>query len=240
MNTLIIIPARMASKRLPGKPMKDIGGKPMIVHTYDRCLAANIRHVFVAVDSEELAQKLMDDYGVYAISTKKSLPSGTDRVYAAYKKLGTHYDKIINVQGDMPFIKPKLIQQVNDLLDTGYGMTTLAAKLSKEERSDTSIVKVLVGRDGVAKKFSRDYSYSVPENYHHIGIYGFKSECLEQFVKAKQTKRELEEGLEQLRAMDIKLEIKVGLVEDRKDIPIGVNTMDDLLKARGYYESLFL
>lgn len=247
MNPIIIIPARMASTRLPDKPLADIGGAPMIVRVWQRAAAAKLGEVVVACDGEPIAQAITH-MGGKAVLTDPDLPSGSDRIYAALCDIDPEkkYDVVVNVQGDMPLLDPKIIRSAVTLLENGLvDIGTLAAALGEGEMDDPNVVKVAVSSlqspvsSGKAVAFSRAMlatgDWRLATIYHHIGIYAYQREALEKFVHLPPSEREKKEKLEQLRAMDAGMRIDVAVVDT---VPLGVDTPEGLEKARRLYEKL--
>ncbi|GHT96374.1 3-deoxy-manno-octulosonate cytidylyltransferase [Alphaproteobacteria bacterium] len=234
MNVLVVVPARVASIRLPGKMLADIGGLPLIVRTYQSVVAANVGDVIVACDGEKIASAIRNAGGV-AILTDPNLPSGSDRVYAAYKEYDPHnkYDFVINVQGDMPFVASEFIQKSYEvLLKSNCDISTIATPIKDDSYLRESVVKpVIVSGDifGKAIYFSRSPVPFGGLYYHHVGIYGFRSESLEKFVSLPQGILEKTEKLEQLRALENNMTIGIDVVD--ADPPISVDTPGDLSTA---------
>lgn len=240
MATIIIIPARMGSSRLPGKPLADIGGRPMIAHVVERAQAAGIGPVVVACAEGQIMQAVMRAGG-RAVPTPKDLPSGTDRVWAALSRLDPagEYDRVVNLQGDLPGIAPQDLETVVRTLDHGADIATLVAEASDPmEAHDPNVVKAAVGleagtRIGPALYFSRG---AIPHGdgpvYHHIGVYAFRRRALQAFVSLKPSPLEKREGLEQLRALEAGLRIDAACV-DR--VPVGVDTPEDLERVRAQF-----
>lgn len=252
LKPIIIIPARMASTRLPGKPLADIGGLPMIVQVMKRAQAASLGPVAVACDGEEIAAAVRA-HGGEAVLTDPGLPSGSDRIFAALQKMdpkGEH-DVVINVQGDMPLLDPAIIVSAAELLQNALvDIGTLAAPLREEEITDPNVVKVWMSPQssgsnlqqgpvrGKAKGFSRHMPATGegrPATYHHIGIYAYRREALEKFVAMPPSANERREKLEQLRALDAGMRIDVAVVDT---VPLGVDTPEGLEKARGLIPAL--
>lgn len=251
MYPVIIIPARMASTRLPGKPLALIGGLNMVVQVMKRAQAAAIGRVVVACDGEEIANAVRNAGGE-AVLTDADLPSGSDRIFQALVKIDPDkkYDIIINVQGDMPCLDPGIIQQVLAALENPQtDIATLAAPIRDEaEKADPSVVKVVIGGLGAANGekencfpptnkalyFSRAaIPYGEEVLYHHIGIYAYRRAALEKFVVLPPSLLELSEKLEQLRALEAGMNIHVAVVDT---VPLGVDTKEGLEKARRFYE----
>lgn len=238
LNPIIVIPARMASTRLPGKPLADIAGEPMIVHVWRRAMAAQIGPVLVACAEKAIAE-VIEHAGGRAVLTNPDLPSGSDRVHAAVEAVdpkGAH-DVVLNVQGDLPALEPALLRAVLSVLDDPLiDIATLAVAIREEsERNSSSVVKAVVSapigaRRGRALYFSRS---PVPWGegllFHHIGLYGFRRHALARFVSLAPTPLERRERLEQLRALENGIRIEVAFVDT---VPLGVDTPDDLARAR--------
>jgi len=243
-NPIIIIPARMESHRLPGKPLADIGGRPMIVHVMERASEAAIGPVVAAAGDPAIADAVRAAGG-RAILTRPDHPSGSDRVFEAFEAIAAietrdgaaEYDAVINLQGDLPTIGPETIRAVLEpLADPAVDLATLVAEITDEaERSDPNVVKAAMsfpagGTIGRALYFSRA---TVPSgagaHYHHIGIYAFRPASLRRFVGLPPGKLEGIERLEQLRALEGGMRISAARV-DR--VPVGVDTPADLEAAR--------
>lgn len=242
MNSVIVIPARMASVRLPDKPLADIAGKPMVVHVLERAMAAGIGDVLVACDGQAIADAVMRAGG-RAVLTDPDLPSGSDRIWQAVQQIDPEgrYDVIINVQGDMPTLNPDIIAQAARLLDDrATDIGTLAARITEEgERNDPSVVKPVIAFDAGGKKgralyFSRQtVPYGDGPLYHHIGIYAYRRQALAQFVAMPPSLLEKREKLEQLRALESGMHIAIAIVDA---VPLGVDTPETLTKARTWHE----
>ena len=230
MKTIIMIPSRMASSRFPGKPMVKINGKPMIQRVWQQAINCNIGDVVVACSENEVFD-LITNLGGKAILTNPNLPSGTDRIYSALTKMPEHkeFDFVINLQGDMPIIKPQQIKKVINPLKHKYSIGTLATNLKKDEVSNKNVTKVSVKWDknniGQAKEFFR-YKNIIDENtFHHVGIYSYTINSIKDFVKLPTSKNEKLLTLEQYRAMDAGIGIGVTLVNN---IPPSIDTKEDL------------
>jgi 3-deoxy-manno-octulosonate cytidylyltransferase (CMP-KDO synthetase) len=242
MNPIIIIPARLASTRLPRKPLADIGGRPMIARVAERALAAGIGPVAVAVDSAEIAQAL-EGSGARAVVTRGDHQSGSDRVFEALETLdpeGRH-DVVVNVQGDFPTAAPAAIAAVlGPLKDAEVAIGTLAGEIVlPEERTNPNVVK-LIGSPVEAGRlralyFTRATAPSGPGPvFHHIGIYAYRRAALERFAALPPSPLEQRERLEQLRALEAGMSIGVALVDT---VPLGVDTPHDLARARAMFEA---
>ena len=237
MNAIIVIPARMAASRLPGKPLLDIAGRPMIAHVVARALAAGIGPVIVATDSAEIAA-VADSAGAAAAMTRADHPSGSDRIaeaLAAHDPSG-HYDAVINLQGDLPTIGPDTIPAaLLPLSDPTDDLATLAAEIvDSEERDDPNVVKVVGSPDGAgglrALYFTRATApFGDGPLYHHIGLYAWRRASLLRFVSLPPSPLEQRERLEQLRALEAGMRVAVGLVDT---VPAGVDTPADLERVR--------
>ncbi len=236
-RTLVLIPARMAATRLPGKPLLDIAGLPMIVHVLRRAEAAQIGRVAVATDSAEIAAAVRA-HGGEAVMTRGDHPSGSDRIYEALGKLDPQAkaEIVINLQGDFPTIAPEHIRDVlSPLADPAVDIATLAAEIHTEEESaNPNVVKAVgspVGKRRLrALYFTRAAAPSGDgPRYHHIGLYAYRRAALERFVRLPPSALERQEKLEQLRALEAGLRIDITLVET---VPRGVDTPADLETAR--------
>ena len=232
MKTAIIIPARMASQRLPNKPMVKINGIPMIERVWKQGINSKIGDVYVACSEDEVFD-LISSKGGKAIMTEPNLPSGTDRVFAAFNSLDNQdeYESIINLQGDMPLIDSINIQNVNIPLENGYDIGTIATDISSDEEKNENITKVsidwkkedVVGNSLDFYKFSKKQFTNI---YQHVGIYSFKPIALSKFVSLPSSKNEIDRKLEQLRAIDSGIKIGITYVEN---VPISVDTLEDLI-----------
>ncbi len=236
-NTIIIIPTRLGAKRFSNKPLAKIKNIPMIVHVLNRAKESSVGKVYVATPDNEISD-IVKENGGHAIVTKNNHFSGSDRVYEAYlKSLKEDTDLIINLQGDMPNINPDSISKLEKLMrENSCDIGTLASPIkNKDEIVDTNIVKVHVDEDLKndnfldAKDFFRTKTNLKNEKiYHHIGIYAFTSIALSKYVKLSRSKLEIERNLEQMRAMENNMSIKVGL---SNSTPLGVDTEADLKKV---------
>lgn len=237
-DVAFIIPSRIGSTRLPNKALADIGGKSMIEHVIARINAGSVNNLYVATDSEKIAEKIKIAGGI-AIMTSKDCPTGSDRVYEAFKKI-PHNDKIkyiINVQGDMPFVDYRVLKQIIDKLkNSDFDIVTPVVMVGSDIASKSSNVKVVADINDKALYFSRSViPHGAKEFLYHVGIYGYRTEALEKFVKLKETQYESVEKLEQLRALENGMSIGIVL---SNEIPISVDTYEDLEKAREYYAKL--
>ena len=241
-KTLILIPARMAATRLPGKPLLQINNLSIVSHVFKRAEEANIGEVVVATEDQKILEEVLKNGG-RAILTSSEHKTGTDRIFEAYKKLDIkNIDYILNLQGDEPNInKEDIINLNNSMIKDNVEIGTLAA-LIKENKilNNKNVVKVTTesklkkNNFPTAINFSRDDISKTNENtYHHIGIYSYKTSTLEKFVNLAQTKNEIENSLEQLRAIDNKIKINVALA---KSSPIGVDTEEDYLAIKKIME----
>lgn len=236
-RALVLIPARMAATRLPGKPLLDIAGLPMIVHVLRRAESAHIGRVVVATDAPEIAGAVTA-HGGEAIMTRADHPSGSDRIFEALEALdgAGQIDTIINVQGDLPTIAPDDIRAVlAPLDDAGVDIATLAAVIRKdEEHTNPNVVKV-VGSPVSATRLRALYftrataPYGDGPRYHHIGLYAYRRQALARFVALPPSPLEKREKLEQLRALEAGMRIDVTVVDT---VPLGVDTPHDLETAR--------
>ncbi len=234
---LVVIPARMASTRLPGKPLLEIGGLPMIVHVLRRAEAAGIGRVAVATDTAEIAEAVKA-HGGEAVMTRPDHASGSDRVFEALGRLDPagKAEIVVNVQGDFPTIAPENIRDVlPPLSDPAVDIATLAAEIHTEEEStNPNVVKAvgspLGGRRLRALYFTRATApHGEGPRYHHIGLYAYRRAALERFVSLPPSALEQQEKLEQLRALEAGMRIDVTIVDT---VPRGVDTPADLETAR--------
>jgi len=235
-HAIILIPARMASTRLPGKPLADIAGLPMIVHVLRRAAAANIGEAVVATDSEAV-MAAVEKSGGRAVMTRSDHVSGSDRIYEALEALDPEHsvELVVNVQGDLPTIAPADIRAaLEPLADRHVDIATLAGEIKDpSDLTNPNVVKVK-GKQVApgrlhATAFTRANAEGPGPHYHHIGLYTYRRAALERFVKLPPSANEQRERLEQLRAMDNGMRIDVALV---KSVPLGVDTPEELAKAR--------
>lgn len=237
-NTIVVIPARMASTRLPGKPLADIHGLPMIVHVWRRAVAANVGQVIVAAAENEIAETIRAAGGD-AIVTDPDLPSGSDRIAEALRLRdpGRRFGFVVNLQGDLPTIDSLSIQRcLAGLVNEKAEISTIAARIETEaDVADPSIVKVIAPLSEEREvAFARDFvRHAGPEHeapyWHHIGVYAYRRSALDRFVSLPVSAREAERKLEQMRALDNGMSIVVVRVET---VPLGVDTPADLEIAR--------
>ena len=240
MKTLIIIPSRLSATRLPGKPLLKINNLSIISHVFRRAQEANIGEVFVATEDQEIADDVIKNGG-NAVLTNKNHKTGTDRIYEAFQKLNIkNVNLIINLQGDEPAIDIKDIINLNQkMIINGSKIGTLASNIkNKNDLKNENIVKVITKKNlevdqfSEAKTFVRNSS-NLNNIYHHIGIYCYRTEILEQFVKLSQSKNEIKNRLEQLRALDNNININVAHANSS---PIGVDTEEDYLALKKIME----
>lgn len=240
MTPIVLIPARMASTRLPGKPLADIGGKPMIVRVIERAQMAGYRRIAVACAEAEIADAVRQAGGE-AVLTDPNHPSGSDRIFEALEALDPHgaHDAVINLQGDLPTLEPEAITAVAAALaESGDDLATLVAPCAGEDRDNPNVVKAVVSFSspaaiGRALYFSRATApYGEGELLHHIGIYAYTREALARFVKLPPSPLEIREKLEQLRALEARMSIAVARIGG---VPLGVDTPHDLTRARAHF-----
>jgi 3-deoxy-manno-octulosonate cytidylyltransferase (CMP-KDO synthetase) len=236
MNPVVLIPARMASTRLPGKPLADIAGKAMIVRVWEQAVAAGIGPVVVAAAEAEIA-RAVEAAGGRAVLTAPELPSGSDRIHAALEILdpGRAHDVVVNLQGDLPALEPGYVRAVVERLP-GFDIATLAAEIDDPRDFDNpNVVKPVVawsGAGGRALYFTRARApHGEGPLYHHIGIYAFTRPALGRFVALAPSPLERREKLEQLRALENGMTIAVAKVDK---VPLSVDTQEDLEKARAW------
>lgn len=227
----------MASARLPGKPLADIGGRPMIIRVAEQAKAANIGRVVVATDTQSVFDAV-NSFGYEAVMTREDHQSGSDRIYEALLALDPEkqVDCIVNVQGDLPTIDPAIITRaIAPLADPAVDIATLAAEIILDhERDNENVVKVvgaaLTPNRLRALYFTRATApWGQGPLYHHIGLYAYRRAALERFVGLGPSPLEQRERLEQLRALEAGMRIDVEIV---KTVPLGVDTPDDLERAR--------
>ena len=237
-NPIVLIPARMASQRLPGKPLADIAGRPMIVHVLARAKAATIGPVVVACAEPEIADAV-ERAGGRAVLTRPDHASGSDRIFEALQAIdpaGRH-DAVVNLQGDLPTLDPALPAQALALLaDPAVDVGTLAAEIADHaERADPNVVKAVVswlpgGAHGRALYFTRTTAPSGEGPlWHHVGLYAYRRDALARFVALPPSPLERRERLEQLRVLEDGMRIEVALVDT---VPLGVDTPAQLAQAR--------
>ncbi|MBL8565090.1 MAG: 3-deoxy-manno-octulosonate cytidylyltransferase [Hyphomicrobiaceae bacterium] len=237
-QVLTVIPARMQATRLPGKPMADIHGAPMIVHVWRRAMAAEIGRVVVATDADEIHDAVRRAGGE-AVMTRSDHTSGSDRVFEAVNKVDPegNAEFVVNLQGDLPTLEPRLVAAcVEPLRGKGPHIATLAAEIrDAAERDNPNVVKVVgtpIEPAGHMRAlyFTRATApYGEGPLFHHIGIYAYRRSALERFVSLKPSLLEVREKLEQLRALEDGMRIDVTVVDT---VPLGVDTPDDLERAR--------
>ncbi len=235
-KAIILIPARMASTRLPGKPLADIHGLPMVVHVLRRAQSAHLGEAVVATDSEAV-QTAVEKAGGRAVMTRSDHMSGSDRIFEALQALDPEhrFDIVINVQGDLPTIDPTDIRAaLKPLSDSAVDIATLAAAITDPaDRTNPNVVKVIGSEVAPSRlhatSFTRANASGPGPHYHHIGLYAYRRAALEKFVKLPPSANEQRDGLEQLRALDAGMRIDVAIV---KSVPLGVDTPEELAKAR--------
>jgi len=236
-NPVIIVPARMAAQRLPGKPLSDIHGEAMIVHVWRRAMETGIGPVLVATDSDEIAAAVRAAGGI-AVMTRADHPSGSDRIHEAVENFDPEgrYDIIVNVQGDLPTIDPGIIARaLQPLADPAVDIATLAAVIVREEEKTAMQVVKAVGSPLGGNRFRALYftrataPWGEGDLLHHIGLYVYRRAALRKFVSLPPSALEKREKLEQLRALEAGMRIDIMQVET---VPLGVDTPEDLERAR--------
>jgi 3-deoxy-manno-octulosonate cytidylyltransferase (CMP-KDO synthetase) len=239
MNPIVIIPARMASTRLPGKPLADICGVPMIVRVWRRAVQAGLGPVVVAAAEDEIVTAVKAAGGE-AVPTDPNLPSGSDRIFAALKTMGGVHDVVVNLQGDLPAVDPDILRDAADALAmTGADISTLAAEIPEGDplAVNPNATKAVVawngngrGDIGRALYFTRaDAPHGPGSRWFHIGIYVYRSAALEKFVSLPPSPLERREKLEQLRALEAGMTVAVAKAQE---IPLSIDTPEDLAHAR--------
>ena len=240
MKTLTIIPSRLSANRLPGKPLLKINNVSIISHVFMRAQEANIGEVIVAAEDQEIVDDVIKNGG-RAILTGRNHKTGTDRIYEALKKLEVNnVDLIMNLQGDEPAINIDDIISLNKkMISNQSKMGTLASKMKDPKELDNeNIVKVITNENLDNNKFSEAKNFlrrssEATNIYHHIGIYCYSTETLKKFVELNQSKNEIKNRLEQLRALDNNIKINVALASTS---PIGVDTNEDYLALKKIME----
>ncbi len=240
MKTLVIIPSRMSATRLPGKPLLKINGLSIISHVSKKAEEANIGDVIVATEDQEIIDDVKGN-GFNAILTSNKHKTGTDRIHEALKKSNIKdVDFIMNLQGDEPAIDIQDIVRLNDkMLKNPSNIGTLGATIKDNKNlKNENIVKVITENTLGEQNFPKGKSFlrkseQIDNIYHHIGVYCYSKESLEKFVQLSQSKNEIENRLEQLRALDNNIDINVSLA---KSSPIGVDTEEDYLALKKIME----
>jgi len=243
MQPIVLIPARMAATRLPGKPLADIGGTSLIVRVLRQAEAAGVGPVAVCAGDAAIAEAV-EAAGGRAVLTDPDLPSGSDRILAGLRALdpaGRH-DVVINLQGDIPFVDPALVAACAGLLERepGCDIATIAAPATEEGKVNPDTVKAILAlapgaKAGRALYFTRSTLYGDGPTWRHIGVYGYRRAALERFAAAPPSPLERREKLEQLRAMELGLSIWAAIVADA---PISVDNPADLERARDHARTL--
>jgi len=232
MNPIVVIPARMASTRLPGKPLAAIAGRPMIAHVLERALQAGIGPVAVACCEAAVAEAVAA-HGGRAVMTDPDLPSGSDRVHAALAAIDPEgfHDVVVNLQGDLPSLPPGYLKTVLEpLADGSFDLATLVAPVASEEEARSDSVVKAVCAFPAALYFSRAaVPWGAGPLWHHVGLYAWRRAALARFVALPPSPLELREKLEQLRALEAGMRIGVARVDHA---PFGVDTQADLERAR--------
>jgi 3-deoxy-manno-octulosonate cytidylyltransferase (CMP-KDO synthetase) len=239
-NPIVMIPARLASTRLPNKPLADIAGVPMIVHVWRRAVIASIGPVVVACGDAAIAERIAREGG-HAVLTDPDLPTGSDRIHAALADLDPErrYDAVINVQGDMPMLDPLAIRlALATLVGTDADIATLAAVITDPAMlSETSVNKVAAGFADTGRPARALYFSKAPvpwgegPHYEHVGLYAYRRAALDRFVLLPRGILEQRERLEQLRALEAGMQIWVSLIDPAR-LGVQVDTPTDLTRAR--------
>jgi len=237
-RTLVVIPARMQSTRLPGKPLADINGMPMIAHVWRRAMEANVGRVVVASDSQDI-NAVIRAAGGEAVLTRLNHASGSDRVFEAVGLIdaGDAFDVILNLQGDLPTLDPRTARAcLQPLQQAGPDIATIAVEIRREEeRSNPNVVKLVGTPTGTPGRLRALYftRATAPSGegplYHHVGIYAYRRRALQRFVALPPSTLERRERLEQLRALEDGMRIDASIVDT---VPLGVDTPADLERAR--------
>ena len=237
MSTLVLIPARMASTRLPGKPLADLAGKPMIVHVAARAAESGLGRVVVATDTDAVADAVRSN-GFEAVMTRADHESGSDRIFEALDKLDPRgeVDVVVNVQGDLPTIDPETIRAaLRPLDDASVDIATLGVEITREdEKSNPNVVKIVGSPLSEVRLRALYFTRATAPwgdgpLYHHIGLYAYRRAALGRFVSLRPSPLEKRERLEQLRALEAGMRIDAEIVAA---VPLGVDTPEDLARAR--------
>ena len=237
MTALILIPARMASTRLPGKPLADIGGRPMIVHVAARASESGVGRVVVATDAPEIFEAVRKN-GFEAVMTRADHESGSDRIFEALQRLdpNRNVDVVVNVQGDLPTVEPGVIRSaLAPLEEAAVDIATLGVEIVRdEEKTNPNVVKIVgspLNESRLRALYFTRASAPAGEGplYHHVGLYAYRRAALERFVSLAPSYLERREKLEQLRALEAGMRIDAEIV---RSVPLGVDTQDDLERAR--------
>lgn len=241
MTPIVLIPARLAASRLPGKPLADIAGIPMILRVWRAAVEAGVGAVAVAAGDPEIAAAVKAAGGD-AVLTDPNLPSGSDRILAALSALDPdgRYDVVINLQGDMPFVDSSVLRACAGLLAPGAAAcdvsTVVAPEASLADRGNPNVVKAILSLDpdgaaGRALYFTRSTLYGDAPVWRHVGIYGYRRDALKRFNAAPPSPLERRENLEQLRALELGMTLRAAVIEAA---PLSVDTPADLEAARAY------
>jgi 3-deoxy-manno-octulosonate cytidylyltransferase (CMP-KDO synthetase) len=242
MSVLILIPARMASTRLPGKPLADIAGMPMIVHVARRAAESGLGRVVVATDTVAVAEAVVA-HGFEAAMTRADHQSGSDRIHEALQAVAApgEIDIVVNVQGDLPTVEPASIAAaIGPLDDPAVDIATLGVEIVREEEKTNPNVVKIVGSPLAADQLRALYftrataPWGDGPLYHHIGLYAYRRAALERFVSLPPSPLEKRERLEQLRALEAGMRIDAAIVSA---VPLGVDTPEDLDRARAALSS---
>ncbi len=242
MKVLVVIPARYESRRFPGKPLVEVAGKPVIKWVWEAAMVASTVHTVVVATDDPRVYEAVKGWGGFVDMTPPDLPSGTDRVAEVAKRM-RGYRYVINLQADEPTITPEVIDSLVRALeeDPSADMATPAVPVSREEVENPNRVKVIIDHEGYALYFSRaliPYPYKAEPGHYlkHLGVYAFRRQLLLDFAHHRPTSLERVEGLEQLRALEIGMRIKVVLVEGRfwpVDTPEDIPRVEEILRERG-------
>ena len=241
MKTLVIIPSRLSATRLPGKPLLKINGLSMITHVFKKAVEANIGEVLIATEDQEIIDDVKKNGG-QAVLTDKSHKTGTDRIFEAFEKINSsNIDLIMNLQGDEPLMNVEDIRHLNSqMIKNNSNLGTLASKITdKTFYENQNVVKVATKENlnntnfPEAINFMRKSIERTENIYHHLGIYCYKKDILKKFVSYKQSINEINDKLEQLRALDNSIKINVALA---KSSPIGVDTKEDFVAIKKIME----
>ncbi len=232
-SAIVLIPARLAATRLPNKPLADIAGLPMVTHVLKRALEADVGPVLVATEDKAIADAVAKAGGKAVMTGAHE--NGTSRIHAAFNASGVKADVVINLQGDLPDIAPATIRAVLDpLVEPDVAIATVAAPARPEDRTNHNVVKIAATMVAPTRMrclyFSRaTIPYGDGPLWHHIGLYAYRRDALEKYMRLPPSPLELRERLEQLRALEAGMRIDAAIVDA---VPISVDTPEDLARAR--------
>ncbi len=242
MKTIIIIPARYASTRFPGKPLADIGGKAMIQRVYEQAVKSVVAEKIIVATDDERIFSHVKNFGAQVVMTSPEHKSGTDRCFEALEKTDENFDVVINLQGDEPFVQPEQLRKINSCFsDSTCTIATLVKKIdNKSDIENSNVVKVVKDENDYALYFSRSTipfnrgKENEPTYFKHLGLYAYRTATLKEITALRPSALELAESLEQLRWLENGYKIKVAETELES---MAIDTPDDLKRAQELYFS---